>query len=440
MLLPCPLQAQLLKVLPVAMARRIVQAQSPVPAAAGQRRPTLYVDVSVFSKHDAGTGIQRVVREVLAQLFRGRAEAFTVVPVAATRRTGYQTTALSADFAADFAADLASVDPDQKPLAAGQPVSPVKGDVFLGLDLTAHLLPHHYTELLRWKRAGVSIQMVVYDLLPALQPRWFNPKAVKNFSAWLKALAVFADRFHCISNTVKVELMRWCQTRYGIMLKDQSVSVFPLGSNLAAARAGSQPAAATRAGDLNALAFARQQPTTLMVGTIEPRKGHADVLNAFLELWRNGSTSQLILVGAPGWKTEALQQALTDAAATTQKLVWLQDADDNLLAQLYQAASGVIVASKGEGFGLPLIEAAHYGKPVLARDIPVFREVARGIVTFFPDSPAGGLTAQTLGTWLASCAHPSPHPHYLPPSSLPDWATTTAVLLGNISLTTALPN
>lgn len=426
MLLPCLLQAQMLRVLPAATARRVVQNQSPSSDATGVRKRTLFVDVSVFSKHDAGTGIQRVVREVLAQLFRSPAEAFTVVPVAATRRKGYRTTA------------IALAESDESQLSAGQAVLPVKGDVFLGLDLAAHLLPHLYPELLRWKRAGVSIQMVVYDLLPALRPDWFNPKAVKNFNAWLKAIAVFADRFHCISRTVKAELIHWFESGYGIALNDQRVAVFPLGSNVTAARPDNHPIATSKLADQNTLAFAQQQPTTLMVGTIEPRKGHADVLSVFLDLWRQGSVNQLMVVGAPGWKTETLQQALTDAAASTHKLLWLQDADDDLLAQLYQAASGVIVASKGEGFGLPLIEAAHYGKPVLARDIPVFREVARGNVTFFPNLPAGGLTAQALAAWLTSCARPL-KPSF-PTSSLPDWATTTAVLLGNTGLTRALSN
>lgn len=428
MLLACELQARLLKFLPVAKARKMVHAQPRSPSEVGQRKPNLYVDVSVFSAYDAGTGVQRVVREVLAQLFNGPANAFTVIPVAATRRRGYQTTAISPG------------DLQQKPRVAGQPVLPVKGDVFLGLDLTAHLLPHHYTELLRWKRDGVSIQIVVYDLLPALRPDWFNPKAVKNFNAWLKALAVFADRFHCISNTVKSELMHWFQTRYGISLKDESVSVFPLGSDLAAPRTVRNAFGRCEAADHSVLAFVKQHPTTLMVGTIEPRKGHADVLAVFLELWRQGSLNQLVVVGAPGWKTEAVQLALTGAAATTHKLVWLQDADDSLLAQLYQAASGVIVPSKGEGFGLPLIEAAHYGKPVLVRDIPVFREVARGNVTFFPDLPEAGLTAQAVATWLASCTRPLQLTPSFPASSLPDWATTTAVLLGNTGLTKAIPN
>jgi glycosyltransferase involved in cell wall biosynthesis len=435
MLLPCPLQAQLLKVLPVATARRIVHKHVPAPSLAAapgsnlpQRRPHLFIDVSVFSKHDAGTGIQRVVREVLAQLFQSPTETFTVVPVAATRHNGYRTAAV-----------VLAGSADSQP-AAGNAVLPVKGDVFLGLDLAAHLLPHHYPELLRWKRAGVSIQLVVYDLLPALRPEWFNPKAVKNFNAWLKALAIFADRFHCISNTVKAELMHWFQGHYGIELKGQNVNMFPLGSNLAAARVASQPAALNNSthqpAHQSVLSFAQRQPTALMVGTIEPRKGHAEVIAAFLDIWRQGSAHQLIVVGTPGWKTEAVQHALTDAAATTSKVVWLQDADDGLLAQLYQAASGVIVASKGEGFGLPLIEAADYGKPVLARDIPVFREVARGNVTFFPDVPSSGPTAHALADWLASCeTRPLQSA-----SRLPDWATTTAVLLGNTGLTQALPN
>ena len=433
-LLPCCIQAQLLKVLPVASARRMVLKEVSTLVAptrrssVAQRRAHLFVDVSVFSKQDAGTGIQRVVREVMSHLFKHPAGSFIVVPIAADKHRQFRTVA----YGLGAADDVRSV--------VGKAVVPVKGDVFLGLDLAAHLLPHHFSELLRWKRTGVSIQMVVYDLLPALRPDWFNPKAAKNFGEWLKVLAIFVDRFHCISNTVKSELVRWFQTQYAVALDDQIVSVFPLGSNLSAVKVGSPAVALRQPAHHDALAFAQRHPTALMVGTIEPRKGHADVISAFLELWRQGSSLQLILVGTPGWKTEALQQVLADAAATTRRLLWLQDADDSLLVQLYQTATGVLVASKGEGFGLPLIEAAFYGKPVLARDIPVFREVARGDVTFFPDLPNGGLTAHTLAAWFESCAKPRLVPPDFPSNQLPDWATTTKVLLDNTGLTSDLFN
>jgi glycosyltransferase involved in cell wall biosynthesis len=67
------------------------------------------------------------------------------------------------------------------------------------------------------------------------------------------------------------------------------------------------------------------------------------------------------------------------------RLFWLSSADDSRLASLYQAADGVLVASQAEGFGLPLVEAAKYDLPVLARDIPVFREVAGDHATYFGD-------------------------------------------------------
>lgn len=420
MRLPCLIEAEVVRLLPAAAARRAVQKQSPIHSA--DLVPTkrkIFVDVSVFATHDAGTGIQRVVREVLGHLLNSPRDSFAVIPVAATRSSGYCTTT----------AALGGSPVIEQP--AGLPISPAKGDVFLGLDLAAHLLPRHWVQLLRWKRAGASIQIVVYDLLPALRPDWFNPKAVKNFKAWLQTLAVFVDRFHCISATVKADLIRWFKNSYGIALQDRAACIFPLGSNLESATPATESALRTSL-ENEAITFAQRHPTALMVGTIEPRKGHTEVLNAFLEIWRQGAEHQLIVAGAPGWKTEALQQKLANASTGDNKLIWLRDADDALLAQLYQSASGVIVASEGEGYGLPLIEAAFFGKPVLARDIPVFREVARGNVTFFPNAEHHGLTPQALFKWLASCTSNARSTSH---SNMPNWATTTAVLLANMGVT-----
>jgi glycosyltransferase involved in cell wall biosynthesis len=425
----CLLKAQMLKLLPVGVARRSVIKQSPIAVDIAQVKRKIFVDVSVFAVHDAGTGIQRVVREILAQLIKNPRDLYTVIPVAASKQQDYKTTAVALEATVDL------------PFMIGQIISPVKGDIFLGLDLAAHLLPHRYTELLAWKNAGVSIQMVVYDLLPALRPDWFKPKAVKNFNAWLKTLAVFSDRFHCISNTVKIDLMQWFQAEYGITLSDENVCVFPLGSNLSTTQLASKLTMPITTLHSKALAFMQQQPTTLMVGTVEPRKGHAEVLAAFTELWRQGSEHQLMVVGAPGWKSDAIQKVLATASEVTagpsqlNSLMWLQDADDNVLIQLYRSATGVIVASKGEGYGLPLIEAAFFNKPVLARDIPVFREVAIGRVTFFSASNRTDLTPQALQTWLKLCTTELEKPCNL---ELPDWASSTTVLLRNMGILSTL--
>jgi glycosyltransferase involved in cell wall biosynthesis len=59
----------------------------------------------------------------------------------------------------------------------------------------------------------------------------------------------------------------------------------------------------------------------------------------------------------------------------------------------------LIAASRGEGFGLPLIEAADHDLPLIARDIPVFREVA-GLHAFYFDGDKPEDIAKAVRDWL----------------------------------------
>lgn len=65
------------------------------------------------------------------------------------------------------------------------------------------------------------------------------------------------------------------------------------------------------------------------------------------------------------------------------KLFWLSGVSDNFLVSLYKNSNWVIFASHAEGFGLALIEGLYFGKPVLARDIAIFREIGGNNVTYF---------------------------------------------------------
>lgn len=421
MLLTCAATAKTLKFLPARVGRNIAKKFSEKPSKnCNTVKRRIFVDVSVFAVHDAGTGIQRVVREILKNIIKSENHFYTVIPVAATRKKGYRVTSVAFD---DALATMASEN-------HGQPVKLSKGDIFLGLDLAAHVLPSHYLQLLQWKCAGASIQVVVYDLLPVLHPEWFNPKSVKNYRKWIKALSIFSDHFHCISETVRTDLVKWFEQHYNIELHKSATSVFPLGSNLGRSPAETQTSFKLEI-EHSVLDFCQHKPTLLMVGTIEPRKGHAEVLHAFADLWRQGDDPHLIFVGSPGWKTEQLQKQILDESAINNKLVWLRNADDHFLAQLYKSVSGVIIASKGEGYGLPLIEAAYYGKPVLARDIPVFREIAKGNVTFFSSDENSCLQANEVIRWLTSLNSTK---NFTPNLDLPTWAESSRVLLENMGI------
>jgi glycosyltransferase involved in cell wall biosynthesis len=138
----------------------------------------------------------------------------------------------------------------------------------------------------------------------------------------------------------------------------------------------------------------------LMVGTIEPRKGHAQTLAAFEHLWAQGVDANLVIVGKQGWLVDQLVDKLRQHPELNRRLFWLEGISDEYMEKVYAASTCLIAASEGEGFGLPLIEAARHKLPIIARDISVFREVAGEHAYYFK-----GLDPQSLACeakiWLA---------------------------------------
>jgi glycosyltransferase involved in cell wall biosynthesis len=92
---------------------------------------------------------------------------------------------------------------------------------------------------------------------------------------------------------------------------------------------------------------------------------------------------------------------LRDHAESGRRLFVIEDPDDDELAALYRGCAGMLLASRGEGFGLPLIEAAQFGAPVIASDIPVFREIA-GSHASYVDIGSVDALADALEAWLAT--------------------------------------
>ncbi len=137
-----------------------------------------------------------------------------------------------------------------------------------------------------------------------------------------------------------------------------------------------------------------------MVGTIEPRKGHRQALAAMELLWTDKVDANLVIVGKQGWNTDDLAKRIREHPEYNKRLFWLPGISDEMLEQVYRCTSALLAASEGEGFGLPLIEAAQHGLPIIARDIPVFREVAGENAYYFcGDDPL--VLANALQSWLS---------------------------------------
>ena len=338
-----------------------------------RRRPRLLVDVSVIMRHDAATGIQRVVRSVWWQLSRLNSAEFDVVPVHAGRSYGYC-----------YAPDnfIEGGKPGRVPVG----VKP--GDRFLGLDLSAHYVPNLEEQLAHWRRAGATLHFVVYDLLPLSRPEWFEPATSHNFSRWFDTLRRHADQALCISNSVSEEVVK---RTIGIPANQRlKVGRLFLSGDIA----GSLPSAGLCEGVKVVLDRAQSHPTVLMVGTVEPRKGYDKAIDAFEHLWaKDVDSPQLVIIGKPGWKTSALQDRLRNHPQSGNKLHWLEDVSDEALTRFYSASRAVMLASYDEGFGLPVVEAASHRRWTLVRDLPVFREQNLPNALYFSDDAPEALAA-----------------------------------------------
>jgi len=118
------------------------------------------------------------------------------------------------------------------------------------------------------------------------------------------------------------------------------------------------------------------RPYALFVGTIQPRKNIARLIQAYTSLCRNSTVGwDLVLAGAPGWSSKTLDTA-TRAQEQNGQLHFLGYVPDEHLPALFKGARFFCFPTLFEGFGLPVLEAQCYGVPVLTSNNSSLPEVA----------------------------------------------------------------
>jgi len=352
------------------------------------RQPVLFVDVSAVALNDIHTGIQRVIRSILKAFLLRADLPCEVVPVRLGPGGEYVT-------ALRYAEKILGM---PQGAVAEDPVDVCRGDLFLVLDLDfgQNVLRRKIFD--RFRNAGAQIWHVVYDLLPVRLPQYFPEGTAPRFADWLDVVQSY-DGAVCISQSVADELRDWMKEHGEPGKPLPRIGWFHLGADLE----NSVPTRGLPEDAGRVLAELDRRPTFLMVGTVEPRKGHAQTLSAFEQLWAEGIDANLAIVGKEGWKVKPLAERLRDHDELGARLFWLSSISDEYLELIYRASACLIFASEGEGFGLPLIEAAQHGLPILARDLPVFIEVAGSHAVYFSGAEPQAL-AGAIRDWLVDRA------------------------------------
>jgi glycosyltransferase involved in cell wall biosynthesis len=136
----------------------------------------------------------------------------------------------------------------------------------------------------------------------------------------------------------------------------------------------------------------------LVVGTIEPRKNYARLVEAIAQMRKDDSALNLVVVGSKGWLYEPLLQRIEELSASE----WVHFPgfvpDDDLPA-MYAASTLTVMPSLYEGFGLPILEAMASGAAVVSSDAASLPELGGEVAAYFDPHSVESM-AQVLMTVL----------------------------------------
>jgi glycosyltransferase involved in cell wall biosynthesis len=222
--------------------------------------------------------------------------------------------------------------------------------------------------------AGLRYAALVHDVGPLILPEHSPPALAASFAAWIAELAAEAELLLAVSASTRIELDRLGPALAPFVLPPVAL-LRPDVAPPSPPEAAPHPRAAELAG----------QPFALFVATIESRKDHLFVLNAWLGLLRRHGARLplLVLAGRAGFEAAPVLALLRRAPALAGRVIWLDDADDAALAALRREALFCLYNSRHEGWGLPVTEALAAGKAVIAPAHSGLIEAGQGLALHF---------------------------------------------------------
>lgn len=339
------------------------------PAVRPGRRLVL-VDVSNSARDPANSGVIRVTRRLTAELVQDPAfdvlfvrwdsEAGGYIRLSGANEPFLASNAGPRDWIGPLADAFGSPAPLAELMRAGDPASRQPPILFLPEVILDGSAPAR----VGWARAhGCRTACVFYDMLPIYESRFVSPSVAEAFPNYLAAVRSM-DALYVISGFSLRECERWHRDAGEALPERREAIWLP-------AQFGDHPR-------IRSAPPPSETIHILCVSTIEPRKNHRVLIEAFQSLRRRRPDLpvQLNLVGNLYAGAESLARWVRVTEQADPRLVWHGILSDEDIAAQYGRAAFTVYPSLAEGFGLPIMESLWMGRPCLCHEGGVMAELA----------------------------------------------------------------
>jgi len=228
--------------------------------------------------------------------------------------------------------------------------------------------------------------LTVHDIIPLLFPQWFRQTHRGAFAVFTPRNIGRADAVIALSESTRRDLERVLPWSAG-----KGTVIHEAGQSLDLPE---PPEAEVAALGIN-------KPYLLTVSTIEPRKNHTALLEAYDTIRQHGLDLQLVLAGQASWQSESILKH-PSLSRYSGDVLFLGTISPEMLAYLYRNAELFIYPSLYEGFGMPPLEALTAGIPVIVGRNSSFPEVLGTAPYYLSERPTGPEIAQAVESLMGN--------------------------------------
>lgn len=336
---------------------------------------TLYYDMTLFFHEGSLSGIPRV-QMILARYL---SKKFSNIKFFSFHTGEYMEipASLLSNILSDMPIDEAvTLDRKNMPYIKRRKQIPFKkGDIVFTTGMGFHNATYDSLYAVHTSEHFNFIQLI-YDFTPILIPHTHHKATVEHFPNYINQTLRIADNIIYGGETAKLDGEKY---QRGLGLDPIPSYALKFGSDI-------QARLKTNEDEETSLAnIGIKGEFLLTVGTIEARKNHELLYEAYLELIRNAHEDevlpQLVICGHPGWRTDDFQRRFAQDERIKGKIIMFSPTDEEL-DTLYKNCKFTLLASQYEGWSLTLPEALNYGKFCLAADVAPLREVGQNIIDY----------------------------------------------------------